>query len=78
MKHTWNRALITGASSGIGRETVERLAGLGATVHLTSRSAERAERAAQEINRAVGRGRVVGRHHRGLGRAAWGDLHHGG
>lgn len=57
--------LLTGGTSGIGRATVEQLVGLGATVHLTSRSAERATAVADEINRAAaqgeGSGRAVGR-----------------
>lgn len=46
--------LVTGGTSGIGRATVEQLVALGATIHLTSRSADRAAAAADEINRAAG------------------------
>ncbi|MEM9562466.1 MAG: SDR family NAD(P)-dependent oxidoreductase [Actinomycetota bacterium] len=42
--------LVTGGSSGLGRETARRLVGLGATVHLTSRSATRARGVAEELN----------------------------
>jgi len=45
-------ALVTGASSGIGRATAAGLLGLGATVHVTSRSADRAEQAADELGQA--------------------------
>ncbi len=50
-------ALVTGATSGIGRATAAGLLDLGATVHVTSRQADRAERAADELgqtNRAGG------------------------
>lgn len=47
------RALVTGASGGLGLATVEGLARLGATVHLTGRSAERGEEAAARVRAAV-------------------------
>ena len=54
-------ALVTGGSSGLGLATARRLVELGATVHLTSRSLDRASRVADEINRAVaGSGSAVG------------------
>ncbi len=43
-------ALVTGATTGIGRATAAGLLGLGATVHVTSRSAERAEEAAADLS----------------------------
>ncbi len=52
--------LLTGGSSGLGRETAQRLVELGATVHLTSRSAERAADVATEINGANPAGRAIG------------------
>ena len=42
-------AVVTGASSGIGRAIAERLGRAGTAVVVNSRSAERAERAAQEL-----------------------------
>lgn len=45
-------AVITGGSSGIGLETAKQLAGRGATVVLTSRSAIRGEEAKQDILKA--------------------------
>jgi len=45
-------AIVTGATSGIGKATAEGLLRLGADVHITSRSAERAEKAADELNAA--------------------------
>jgi NAD(P)-dependent dehydrogenase (short-subunit alcohol dehydrogenase family) len=43
------RALVTGATSGLGRAMAEALAGAGAAVAVTSRSRERALAAAAEI-----------------------------
>ncbi len=45
-------ALVTGATTGIGRATAAGLLDLGATVHVTSRQADRAERAAEELTEA--------------------------
>jgi NAD(P)-dependent dehydrogenase (short-subunit alcohol dehydrogenase family) len=46
-------ALVTGGNRGIGRGVVEGLAAEGATVALTSRSADHAERAAAEVGRGA-------------------------
>jgi NAD(P)-dependent dehydrogenase (short-subunit alcohol dehydrogenase family) len=53
-------ALVTGATSGIGRAAATRLAGLGGSVHFLARDPGRAERARREIAAAVsGRGAVT-------------------
>jgi len=51
-------ALVTGATDGLGRALGERLAGLGMTVHLHGRSAEKLAAAAGEIVAATGNERV--------------------
>jgi NAD(P)-dependent dehydrogenase (short-subunit alcohol dehydrogenase family) len=51
-------ALVTGATDGLGRALAERLAGLGMTVHLHGRSAEKLAAAAHEIVAATGSERV--------------------
>jgi NAD(P)-dependent dehydrogenase (short-subunit alcohol dehydrogenase family) len=51
-------ALVTGATDGHGRALAERLAGLGMTVHIHGRSAEKLERAVREIVAATGNDRV--------------------
>ncbi len=48
---TGKTVLLTGGSSGLGKETARQLVAAGATVHLTSRTLERAEQAADEIDR---------------------------
>lgn len=50
--------LVTGASSGIGKQTAKELADLGATVVLACRSSERGERARQQIAAASGNSNV--------------------
>ena len=47
-------AVITGATSGLGRVVAEQLSGLGARVVLVGRSREKLERAAEEIVQATG------------------------
>ena len=50
--------MVTGASSGIGKETARELSRMGATVILACRSAERGESARAEIARDTGNERV--------------------
>ncbi|MFC4048881.1 SDR family oxidoreductase [Actinomadura syzygii] len=50
--------LVTGATSGIGKETAVRLAGEGATLIVPARTAARGEAAADEIRRRVPGARV--------------------
>src|SRR3954468_24844516 len=52
-------ALVTGATDGLGRGVAERLAGLGATVHLHGRDAARLDATRDEIAAATGNGRLV-------------------
>uniref|UniRef100_A0A3Q3A9K7 Si:dkey-23o4.6 n=1 Tax=Kryptolebias marmoratus TaxID=37003 RepID=A0A3Q3A9K7_KRYMA len=54
--------LVTGANTGIGKETCRDLAGRGARVVMACRDLPRAERAAEEIRRSTGNGNVVIRH----------------
>ncbi len=54
-------AIVTGGTSGIGKATAAGLLALGARVHVTSRSQERADEAAQDLNSAGGSGQAVGR-----------------
>jgi NAD(P)-dependent dehydrogenase (short-subunit alcohol dehydrogenase family) len=51
-------ALVTGATDGLGRLVAERLAGMGATVHLHGRNAQKLAAAAREIVTATGNDRV--------------------
>ena len=52
-------ALVTGATSGIGREIALELAGLGAEVVVHGRSAERGAKTVSEIENAGGKARFV-------------------
>jgi NAD(P)-dependent dehydrogenase (short-subunit alcohol dehydrogenase family) len=53
-------ALVTGATSGLGRATAAGLLDLGATVHVTSRSIERAEQAAAELSESTSGPEAIG------------------
>lgn len=52
------RAIVTGATSGVGLETARALAGAGAEVVMGARDAAAGEALAQEINTEVGASRV--------------------
>ena len=52
-------ALVTGATDGLGRGVAERLAALGATVHLHGRDAARLAATRDEVARATGNDRLV-------------------
>ena len=52
--------IVTGATSGIGRATAAGLLRLGAQVHITSRSSERAEAVAAELNAESVEGSATG------------------
>jgi NAD(P)-dependent dehydrogenase (short-subunit alcohol dehydrogenase family) len=53
------RAIVTGASSGIGVETARALAGAGAAVTLAVRNTETGERVAADIRASTGNGAVT-------------------
>jgi NAD(P)-dependent dehydrogenase (short-subunit alcohol dehydrogenase family) len=53
------RAIVTGASSGIGVETARALAGAGAAVTLAVRNTEAGEQVAAEIGEGTGNGAVT-------------------
>jgi short-subunit dehydrogenase len=60
VKHeTWRNALVTGASSGIGRALARELATNGVPVMLAARRCEMLERVRAEIEARGGRARVV-------------------
>ncbi|XP_072249531.1 retinol dehydrogenase 13 [Leuresthes tenuis] len=54
--------LVTGANTGIGRETSRDLAGRGARVVMACRDLTRAKQAAEDIRSSTGNGNVVVRH----------------
>jgi NAD(P)-dependent dehydrogenase (short-subunit alcohol dehydrogenase family) len=53
------RAIVTGASSGVGVETARALAGAGAAVTLAVRNTETGERVAADIRASTGNGAVT-------------------
>jgi NAD(P)-dependent dehydrogenase (short-subunit alcohol dehydrogenase family) len=53
------KALVTGGTSGIGREVARQLAALGAEVYLSGRDAARGAEAVAEIEAAGGRARFL-------------------
>ena len=63
---TWQRALIVGASSGIGAELARQLARSGCRVALVARRNEELERIASEIDHAAGEQRAQIDPHRAL------------
>jgi decaprenylphospho-beta-D-erythro-pentofuranosid-2-ulose 2-reductase len=62
MSLTFRRAIVVGASSGIGAEIARQLAAGGATVALIGRRADELRRVADEITKA-GRGRALTAQH---------------
>jgi NAD(P)-dependent dehydrogenase (short-subunit alcohol dehydrogenase family) len=50
--------MVTGANSGIGKETARKLAGLGAEVVMVCRNREKGEKAAREIRQGAQNGSV--------------------
>jgi short-subunit dehydrogenase len=58
MQISGSKALVTGASSGIGAATAKALAARGATVALLARTASALENVAEEIRAAGGRAQV--------------------
>src|SRR5215212_11824539 len=64
-------ALVTGASSGLGRATAIALAGAGADVALVARSAEELESAREEVAKADARTLALPADLAGEGDAAW-------
>ncbi|XP_057210434.1 retinol-DH_like_SDR_c domain-containing protein isoform X3 [Triplophysa rosa] len=54
--------VITGANTGIGKETAHDLAMRGARIVMACRDLSRAEKAAAEIRRSTGNGHIVVRH----------------
>ena len=59
MKLEGKRALVTGATSGIGRATAEALASEGATVLLSGRDRARGAEVAAAIERAGGKAEFI-------------------
>lgn len=53
-EHTWNRALVTGASAGLGREFAERLAANGTNLVLVARDTDRMDEHALSLTAQYG------------------------
>jgi decaprenylphospho-beta-D-erythro-pentofuranosid-2-ulose 2-reductase len=57
-QYPWRKAIVVGASSGIGEQIARQLAGAGAQVALVGRREERLQSVCADINRVAGAGRA--------------------